>query len=261
MPSEDRNKHLESWLYPYLMRAYVDARRNKRNTANVCRFEMNLSENLADLARNIACRNYHPSRGIAFVVEQPVKREIFGAPFRDRVVHHLVYNFTYDWWDRHFIHDSYSCRVGKGTLFGIKRLQHHIASASDNFQKPAWVLKLDLQGYFMSLNRQKLFEVTIAGLRRQYADDEPKYQLFKFLWRQIIFDDPTLGVKQKGKPKDWCDLPSSKSLFNIIYPYRIHPNSGIKAGLYNRGLEDYWGCIKHFRHKKLIDRLDGRPIK
>lgn len=61
-------------------------------------------------------------------------REIFAAPFRDRVVHHLLYNFVAAWWDKRFIYDNYSCRVGKGTLFGVDRLRHHMMSASKNGQ-------------------------------------------------------------------------------------------------------------------------------
>jgi hypothetical protein len=219
-----RNEPLERWLYPHLYQAYLDARRHKRHTVDVHRFEIALSENLAELAREIADRSYHPSRGIAFIVDKPVKREIFGAPFRDRVVHHLIYNFVYAWWDKHFICDNYSCRVGRGTLFGIRRLYHHMASASHNFQRPAYVLQLDLQGYFMSLDRQKLFDITDAGLRRQFHDDAPKYRLFRFLWRQIIFDDPTVNVRIKGGWEGWRDLPPSKSMFNA------KPGHGIVIG-------------------------------
>ncbi len=89
-----------------------------------------------------------------------------------------------------------------------------MASASNSFHDETYILKMDLQGFFMSLNRQKLFAVTEAGLRKQFIDDGPKYRLFRFLWKQIIFDDPTVSVKRKGRLSDWDSLPESKSMFN-----------------------------------------------
>lgn len=76
----------------------------------------------------------------------------------------------------------------------------------------------------MSLDRQKLFDITISGLRRQYYDDELKYQLFYYLWWQIIFDDPTIGVRIKGNRENWEKLPYSKSMFNA------GPGRGIVIG-------------------------------
>ena len=77
-----------------LFKAYYDARKHKRNTC--------------------------------FIIEDSVKREIFAADFRDRVVHHLVYNYIMPIFERTFIADSYSCRKGKGTLYGVKRLDQLI---------------------------------------------------------------------------------------------------------------------------------------
>jgi hypothetical protein len=203
----------ESSLWPLVTKAYHDARLSKRGTKDEQRFERRSSIYMAHLIEEIENRTYRPSRGIAFITRNPVIREIFAAPFRDRIVHHLLFNFSGDWWDRRFINDSYSCRKGKGTLYGVKRLYHHIASASDNFTKPAYVLKLDVEGYFMSLSRKKLYEVILWGLDRQFSKDSWEYKTCKFLWRKIIFDNPTGGVKMKGSILDWDDLPRSKSLF------------------------------------------------
>jgi len=49
-----------------------------------------LEENLFLLSEEIINYNYVPKPSICFVVDKPVKREIFAADFRDRVVHHLI---------------------------------------------------------------------------------------------------------------------------------------------------------------------------
>ena len=105
-----------------LFQAYFDARRNKRNTINALAFEQRFEENIFQLFEEIISGNYMPSRSICFIVNNPVKREIFAANFRDRVIHHLIYNYISPIFEGTFINDSYSCRVGKGTHYGIKKI-------------------------------------------------------------------------------------------------------------------------------------------
>lgn len=215
----DRLKWVEASFANYLQEklfiAFREAKRGKRATRDELRFELNADENLMLLRRDLLDRTYAPSRGTAHIIHRPVMREIFAAPFRDRVVHHYIYDAVYDWWDRRFIYDSYSCREGKGTLMGIRRLDYHIRSVSRNYAEEVYILKLDIRGYFMSLPRKELYGQALWGLERQYAGrlDSSEFRLLKFLWHQIIFDDPVKGVVRKGRLSDWDILPSNKSLF------------------------------------------------
>ncbi|GHU54248.1 hypothetical protein AGMMS49975_14370 [Clostridia bacterium] len=87
-------------------------------------------------------------------------------------------------------------------------------SVSNNAAEPAYVLKLDLQGYFMSLPRDGLFESVRWGIDRQFAKNSFEYKTCVYLWREIIYDDPTRNVTKRGSPRDLADLPKSKSLFH-----------------------------------------------
>lgn len=219
----------EEFLRAELWQAYLAARLGKRNTIDEHRFELHDVANLQNLRDCFLNRSYHPSRGVAFIIRDPVVREIVAAPFRDRVVHHFLFNICGDWWDRRFIPDSYSCRKGKGTLYGQKRLAHHLRQVTENYTKEAFVAKLDIQGYFMSLKHQKLYQRVQWGLRQQFfhatrADREngircaPQhrlrlYNLLCYLWKEIIFDKPMQGIAIRGKRSDWKQLPRSKSLF------------------------------------------------
>ena len=163
----------EVWLTKYENRlqlalyvAYLEARKGgKRSTRDEQMFELNADENLKLLRKAILDKTYRPSRSSAHIIYNPVIREIFAATFRDRVVHHLIFDTVYDWWDKRMIEDAYSCRVGKGTLYGIQRLDHHIRAVSHNYARKAYILKLDIQGYFMSLPRRELYERAIWGAR------------------------------------------------------------------------------------------------
>lgn len=202
------------WLLSELIEAYYDARKNgKRKTQNEHELEMNEIENIIALRNAIIARRYRPSRGIAFIIHDPVIREIFAAPFVDRIVHHLLFKHAISWWEPRLWRGAYSCRKGKGTLAGVIDLQKNMRRVSQDGRIPTMVVKRDIQGYFMSLERRKLYDRICWGLKRQYPDGGELYRTLKYLWKQIIFDDPIKGVKKRGDLREWQELPVSKSLF------------------------------------------------
>lgn len=212
---------LRQWLLEELTVAFRDARKGKIKTCDEHSFELHWLKNLVNLRDSILEYRYEPSASVAFVIFDPMVREIFAAPFRDRVIHHFLYNMQAGWWDRRFLYDSYSCRVGKGTLFGMQRAQRFMQKATDNYTKKAYIVKLDIRGYFMSLPREKLYERVNWGLKRQFADvmnDRMGYQIYKicdFLWRKVLFDDPVSKAWKRGPVTNWNSgvLPPKKSLF------------------------------------------------
>lgn len=239
-----------------LFECYMMARRGKRKTVDEHKFEVFLEENLKQLADDIIHRRWKPSRSKAFVTHTPVDREIFAAQFNDRIVHHLLYAIVAPWWDKRFIYDSYSCRVGKGTDFGAERMQIFMRKASSNCKRKAYVLKGDISGYFMSLNRQTLYNKVMWGLKKQFPERGFLYKLCEYLWREVIFDDPCLGARIVGRKKDWVVLPYNKSLFHQP------PGQGIVIGnltsqlLSNIMLNDFDWYVK----RKLGFNFYGRYV-
>jgi RNA-directed DNA polymerase len=105
-------------LYSFakLWRHCRQCRRNKRNTINALAFEVDTEANLLALQCEVREHTYRPGRSICFVTDGPKPREVFAADFRDRVVHHLLVSHQERIFEPIFIHDSYACRKGKGTL-------------------------------------------------------------------------------------------------------------------------------------------------
>jgi hypothetical protein len=93
--------------------AYYDARCKKRTKQTSLVFELAYESHLFQLYDDLVMRIYRPSTSTCFIIHDPVQREIFAADFRDRIVHHLIYNEIYGLFDTLFIEDSYSCRIGK----------------------------------------------------------------------------------------------------------------------------------------------------
>ena len=207
-----------------LFQAYYDARRHKRNTQSALRFELNFERNLFALYDDIVARTYTISPSTCFIVNEPVQREIFAGDFRDRVVHHLIYNYISPLCERVFIHDSYACRTGRGTSFGIRRADHFIRSVSQNYTEDCYVLKLDIAGYFMSINRALLYEKVDALISRYAARVSLDVALVRWLLRTVIFHDHIAGCVMRGTVSDWRGLPASKSLFHA------QPGCGLPIG-------------------------------
>jgi len=204
---------LWQWLAGRFYLAFAEARKGKLKTINEQQFEEDRDRNLADLAYQVIRRDYEPKRGVAFIITEPVPREIFAASFCDRMVHHFLIQMTGSFWDKRLSPRSFSCREGKGTLYGVKQLEKDLAKATQNWANEVWIMKIDFEGYFMSLPRQYLFERVEWGLSRQFPTGGPVYETCHYLWSKVLFDDPTDGVRIKGSAKNWNTLPRSKSLF------------------------------------------------
>lgn len=57
--------------------AYYDCRQNKRKTRNATEFETDYESNLFRLYDDVVERRYEVGRCVTFIVDRPVKREIF----------------------------------------------------------------------------------------------------------------------------------------------------------------------------------------
>ncbi|MBQ6747059.1 MAG: RNA-directed DNA polymerase [Bacteroidaceae bacterium] len=140
-----------------------------------------------------------------------MKREIFAADFRDRVVHHLIARRIYPLLERQFLRDSYSTQKGKGTLFGINRVERHITECSDNYTRDCWILKIDISGYFMSIDRQLLYDTIERFLKDKYEGND--LSILLWLLRKTIFNRPEKNCVLKVPRWRWKGLPKNKSLF------------------------------------------------
>ena len=205
-----------------LFDAYYSCRSNKRNTINALAFETDFESNLITLWNEINSGTYQPGKSIAFIVNKPVKREIFAADFKDRVVHHLIINKLNSLFEKECIYDSYACRTGKGTHFGIQRVNSFIKKCSKNYTIDCYILKLDVQGFFMHIHKGFLFERVQLFINQKYHARDKTILLE--LCRKVIFNDPTKNCIIKGNKKDWENLPENKSLFHSP------PNCGLPIG-------------------------------
>lgn len=225
-----------------LFQAYYDTRQHKRNTASAITFEMNYESKIIELWNDLVNGIYVVSSSICFIIQDPVQREVFAADFRDRIIHHLIYNYIYEPFDRHFIYDSYSCRLEKWTHFWIKRIEHFIRSCTKNYSRDAYILKLDIKWFFMHIDKYILFEKVENFLSKKKEKLTIDYDFLIKLIYQVIFHDSTQNCIIKWRKSDWEWLPDDKSLFHSwknIWLAIWNLTSQLFANIYLDSLDKY----------------------
>jgi retron-type reverse transcriptase len=130
-------------------------------------FERNLEDNLFELRSELISQRYRHGEYEPFTVFDPKQRTIHKAGVRDRVVHQAIVNVIEPLFERSFIHDSYSCRVGKGTHAAVNRLRHFLRSESRNDTKTVYALKCDIRKFFASVDQT----ILVRLLERRILDE------------------------------------------------------------------------------------------
>lgn len=254
-------------LFADLRQAYYDARRHKRNKPYQLHFEAHLEENLESLCDALWNRTYQPLPSSCFIITDPKKREVFAADFRDRIVHHLYYNYTHQMYERTFIHDTYSCIKERGTHYGVKRLEQHIRKESQNYTVPCYVMKMDIRGYFMHIDRKHLLEICLASIdkmvchrvschRPEQWQQVVDVDFIKYLTEAIVLLNPAVCCRVKGQKSDWEGLPFDKSLFHSPEGCGL-PIGNLTSQLFSNV---YLNVLDQFMKRELKCRHYGRYV-
>ncbi|WP_244108521.1 RNA-directed DNA polymerase [Burkholderia anthina] len=146
---------------------------------------------------------YRPGRSICFVITRPKPREVWAAEFRDRVVHHLLYNRIGPRFERSFIVDTFACIKERGTLRAAERLESKIRSITQNWSRPAYYLKCDLANFFVSINKPILLELLLTKIREPF---------WGALTETVLMHDPRTDFVYRGNPGLLERVPLHKRL-------------------------------------------------
>lgn len=205
--------------YDSLLLAYEECRRNKAWTEAAIAFEIHYERELLRLRDQINSGKYEPGASIGFLVKWPTLREVFAAMFRDRNVQTWIAQRINPLFEAQFIPASFNCRVGKGTLAAVKYLQDTIRAKSEDYTRDCWVLKYDLKGFFMSINRAMVTDKLCRFIRGRYKGED--IETLIYLTRLTLLNSPADNCIIQGDPKEWEALPPNKSLFTVPKGYGL----------------------------------------
>ncbi|UEP42983.1 RNA-directed DNA polymerase [Burkholderia sp. B21-005] len=164
---------------------------------------MRLERNLRRLYDELADGSYTPGRSKCFVITRPKPREVWAAAFRDRIVHHLLYNRIGPRFERSFIADSCACIKGRGTLYAAERLESKVRSITQNWSRRAFYLKCDLANFFVSIDKRILLHLLFAKISEPF---------WRSLTETVLMHDPRADYVYHGDPVMMDLVPPHKRL-------------------------------------------------
>ena len=194
----------DEYTYKELLTAYLDCRKRKSTKMNSLSFERDFEKSLRIMLDKINNGTYKILPYKCFISLKPKAREIWSANFKDRIVHHLLYNTVGEWYEKRFIEDTYSCIKGRGTLMASQRAAHFARSITNNWDTPAWYLQIDIKNFFVSIDKNILWDCL--------KEDIGETSLTSRLFKQVIFNDPTVNARLARRNLSHL-IPRHKSLW------------------------------------------------
>ena len=152
-----------------LLSAYKRACKGKTKKDYVKEFDKYAKVNLLNLCNELKSYTYKPKPLVEFIVKDPKTRRIHKSDFRDRIVHHALYNILNPIYEKIFIYDSCAGRKNKGNLHALKRFEFFMRKVSKNGRLAGkrcdsnyikgFCLKADIKHYFQEVNHNILMKI------------------------------------------------------------------------------------------------------
>src|ERR1017187_4365194 len=155
-----------------LYKSWYRFRSGKHPSSEILSFQYYLEDNLTRLSEELTSHSYKPGSYAYFTVHDTKRRDIAVAPVRDRVVHRLVYDAIMPIWDKAFIYDAWSCRIGKGQHQAVKRASSFMTS-----YRSGWLWRADITKFFDSVDQATLFNL----VKRRITNPDTLWLIEKIL--------------------------------------------------------------------------------
>lgn len=191
--------------------AYRQCCRRKAQSQSRTEYSLNYELENLRLWRELNDMTYRRSRARAFCVTRPKLREVICSAFRDRVVDTLLVNEFLPTFEEEMTDKAYACRKGKGADYGIADIARQMEGITQGYTRKAWVLKGDISGFFMAIDRRMLWNIVEDVVRSEYRGENVEWWLW--LWRMVIMNAPEKDCVRVGNLRLWERLPRNKSLF------------------------------------------------
>lgn len=200
----------------HLFSSWREFRCGKRGRQDVQDFERHLERHVFRLRDDLARGTYRHGPYERFHVYDPKPRVIHKATVRDRLVHHAVVRVLQPTLERSFIHDSYSCRCGKGPHAAVRRLDVFSRRVSRNGTRPCWTLKFDIAKFFDSVDH----EILLSLLAEQVPCRRTRALLAEIVGSYSVSGTASVGRNSVSFPERRTGLPIgsvTSQLFANLY--------------------------------------------
>lgn len=183
-----------------LYEAYILCLKNKKRKIGTFNFvNDNICKNLITILDELNNHTYVPRQSNCYVITDPALREIYAAQFTDRIVQHFYMKEIEDILDKELVDGCCSCRKERGNDYALKLLKKYLIETSKNGTKDCFFLKIDLSGYFMSIDRKQISRKFLELIRTKYTGKHK--ELLIYLTPIIFENNPALNCIYKCEEK------------------------------------------------------------
>ena len=222
----------EMCQFETLYKAYLTARKGKRNKAGTAQYEANALACTEKLSRLLLSKTYRPSKFEIFKVYEPKERDVQAPAFVDKgVLHAATDNILYDASTKGFIRDNYSSQKGKGTHDGLMRLKLQMVTYFRRYgTTEGIVVKGDIRHFFASIDHRKLKR----ALKRLFIRRGLDMELYDLLCIYIDASD--------GLPLGYQTSQLFALLFLDEFDHWIKEEKGCE--FYGRYMDDFYIIVR-----------------
>lgn len=189
-------------------------RRNKRYGRDAMTYEMSWTGNVVRDFLRREDRTFRIDHNYTFLVSVPKWREIFATEFAGRLGDHELYERISSHIEAVLSPRTYNNRKGKGSQAAINQLIEDICEVSNGYTKPAWVIKVDLKGYFPSA----LWDVAygqLCSVIDSATNSEEERSYLKWLCMTLVHANPAAHCERRTPTYLWKEhISPDKSLFS-----------------------------------------------
>ena len=196
-----------------LYKAYELCLKNKKRKLGTYEFiNDELCKNLMKVFEELSNYDYKPSKSNCYVVTEPALREIYAAQFKDRIVQHFYINEIEKILNEELVDGCCSCRKNKGTDYALMLLKKFLTDTSNNGKSECFYLKIDLSGYFMSIDRKQVSGKFTELIKDKYKG---KYKKMLLYLTPIIFEEnPALNCEYRCSYRIREKVPERRKMFS-----------------------------------------------
>lgn len=222
-----------------LLWGFRQAAKKCKKSSDRCEFVLNLSSEIFDIQSKLKNGTYQWGGYVEKTVEDPKKRVIHKAPFRDRVVHQAICRAIGPLVERRMIHQSYACRKNKGTGAALKDVRHVLKNAP-------YALKMDVSKYFQSVHHDRLKQklkkifheprllVLLENLIDSFPDGIPIGNLTSQVFANLYLNDLDHFIKRELK----------------VHNYFRYMDDIVLLGSHKQELWSWAQAVREFAHRK-----------
>ncbi|MDU2557402.1 MAG: reverse transcriptase domain-containing protein [Anaerococcus prevotii] len=215
-----------------LYKAFNKAKLGQRDKASVAKFENNLIEAILYLQYLLRTGRYRISRYYEFYVYEPKKRLVKATSFKDKVVQQaLCEEVVKPILQNKLILDNYASQPGKGTHFGLDRLnkflrKYYFSRKNKGIPNPAdgYILKCDIRKYFYNIRHKDIKRM----IDRYFEDKKVRWLIY-----QIIDSDSDPGIPIGNKLSQWLAILYLNEMDHMI-------KEKLQIKYYGRYMDDFY---------------------